>query len=127
MKTIISVLTLTALVLTSSFTATSQQEVNKQLANGSFSYFRAHRQGKAGIGLTWAITNQQASYFVVERSYDGDFFESACTINCTGVSVYKFHDTDVFPGVIHYRIVAVDKDGTTETSAVETIRIVQRK
>lgn len=127
MKTIISILTLTALVLTSSFTATSQQEVNKQLANGSFSFFRAHRQGKAGIGLTWAVTTQQASYFIVERSYDGEFFEPAGTVNYTGVSVYKFHDTDVFPGFIHYRIVSVGRDDVHETSAVETVRIVQRK
>ena len=127
MKTIISVLTLTALVLTSSFTATSQQEVNKQLANGNFSYFRVHRQGKAGIGLTWAITTQQASYFVVERSYDGEFFEPAGTVNYTGVSVYKFQDTGVFPGFIHYRIVLVGSNAVTETSVVETVRIVQRK
>jgi hypothetical protein len=36
-------------------------------------------------------------------------------------------DENVFPGYIHYRIVAVNDDTSSEISPVEVIRIVQRK
>ena len=55
-----------------------------------------------------------------------NFFEDAGTVNYNGNANYKFKDLSVFPGLIYYRIKAVKADGTTENSAVESIRVMQR-
>jgi hypothetical protein len=114
-----------ALIITSSFTVNNQQQLNKQTVNGCFDNFRAHRQGKAGIALSWRVASADIVQFVVERSYDADFFENAGTVNFNGSSSYSFKDNGVYPGRIYYRITAIKTDGSTETSAVEMVRIVQ--
>lgn len=124
MKTLISYLALTALILTSSFTVNQQQQLNNQSEN-CFDSFRVHRQGKAAISLSWTVSSADINQFIVERSYDGEFFENVTSINFNGSSAYKYKDNGIYPGVIYYRITAVMEDGTTEYSSVETIRIVQ--
>jgi hypothetical protein len=124
MKTFISYLVIAVLVLTSSFTINNQQKLNDKAANGCFNYFRIHRQAK-NVAATWSVNTGDVVGFYVERSYDGEFFENAGTLNYNGSSVYKYSDMGVFPGVIYYRIRAVKANGSTEYSDVETIRIVQ--
>lgn len=124
MKTLISYLALTALILTSSFTVNQQQQLNKQSEN-CFDSFRVHRQGKAAISLSWTVSSADINQFIVERSYDGEFFENVTSINFNGSSAYKYKDNGIYPGVVYYRITAVREDGTTEYSSVETVRIVQ--
>ena len=126
MKTLLSFVTVTALIIMSSFTVNQQQQLNNQSSNGCFDHFRAHRQGKAGIQLTWVVSTPGVVGYSVERSYDGEFFENIGSVNSNGASMYRFKDSGVYPGRIHYRIVALKSDGTTETSLVEMIRIVQR-
>jgi hypothetical protein len=127
MKTLISYVALTVFVLASSFTIDVQENLNHKPTYDCFNYLRAHRQGKAGVGLTWAVSSNDIVQFVVERSYDGDFWEPAGSVNFNGSSSYKFTDKEVYPGFISYRITAVKADETTECSPIEQIRIVQRK
>ena len=131
MKTLISYFALAALILTSSFTIDTQQKLNeqpsaKQSPQSCFNYFRVHRQGKAGVALTWSVSAPDVVSFVVERSYDGEFFENASNVNFNGSAAYKFNDEGVFPGVTYYRITAVKSNATTECSTVESIRIQAR-
>ena len=128
MKTLISYVALTVFVLASSFTIDVQQNLNQQstqTTDGCFNYFRAHRQGK-GTSMMWAVSAADVTGFIVERSYDGDFYEQAGTVDFNGASAYKFSDKEVFPGMIYYRIRAVKTDASTECSVVETVHIVQK-
>src|SRR5215203_2215912 len=118
MKTLLSFFTVAALIVMSSFTVNQQQQLNKQSANGCFDQFRAHRQGKAGIDLTWSVSAPDVVGFSVERSYDGDFFEGIGSVNFNGARMYKHTDSGVYPGRIYYRIVALKSDGSAETSLV---------
>lgn len=127
MKTLLSYLVVTALILTSSFTVNQQQQLNdQQSTNSCFNNFRVHRQGKAGVSVNWSVTIPDIAGFEVERSYDGEFFEPINTVNFNGSSTYKYHDNGVYPGIIYYRITAVKSDGSKECSPVESARIVQR-
>ncbi len=130
MKTLISYVALTVFVLASSFTIDVQENLNQQstqTTEGCFSYFRAHRQGRAGVGMMWGVSSKDIVQFVVERSYDGgEFFDPAGSVNFNGASSYKFIDKEAYPGYILYRITAVKADGSTETSAVEQVLIAQR-
>jgi hypothetical protein len=127
MKTLFSFLTIAVLVLTSSFTVANQQEANVNKAFSCFNYLRVHRQGKNDVAINWAVNSPQISMFILERSYDGDFFDNVSTVAANGASVYRQQDKDIYPGVIYYRVVAVYNNGSTECSPVESIRIVQRK
>ena len=127
MKTLMSCLVLALMIVASSFTSAKLEQYNEQSSvNSSFKSFRAHRQGKAGVALSWSVSAPNVIQFVVERSYDGEFFEPVHSMGCNGAGSYKCADNDVFPGIIHYRVTAIKADGTTESSSVESVRIVQR-
>jgi hypothetical protein len=103
---------------------------NKQLNVSSaasfdneFTRFNGHRQAK-GVLLTWCFsTPGNAVSFVVERSYDGEFFESLGEVTPGAKNEYK--DSAVYPGYIHYRIKALMYDGSAVYSNVEIVRIVR--
>ena len=125
MKAFVSYLAVAALIVASSFTVSQQKQLNQQSLNSCFSRFNVHRAGKADIELTWSVSSGDIKQFIVERSYDGDFYDNVTNVNFSGSSSYKSKDVGVFPGFIYYRVTAVKSDGTTECSPVETIRIVQ--
>jgi hypothetical protein len=125
MKALVSYLLVAALVVASSFTVSQQKELNQQSVNNCFSRINVHRAGKANVEITWNVSSADITQFVVERSYDGDFYENVANVHFNGSSSYKSKDVDLFPGVIYYRVTAIKSDGTTECSPVETIRIVQ--
>jgi hypothetical protein len=128
MKTLISYVALTVFVLASSFTIDVQENLNHKSATyNCFSFLRAHRAGKAAVGLSWSVSSNDIVQFVVERSYDSEYFESAGDVTFNNSASYKFTDNNVYPGYIWYRVTAVKADGTTECSPLEQIRIVQRK
>lgn len=127
MKTLFSFLALMALVVTSSFTVTTQEQTNAAQTFSCFNYIRVHKQGKNDASLSWAVSNPQIAYFIVERSYDGEFFDQAATVASSNSSMYKHIDKGLYPGYIHFRVLAVYPDGSSEYSPVETLRIVQRK
>jgi hypothetical protein len=125
MKTLMSYLVIAALIIMSSFTINTQKQLNEKNAQGCFNTLRIHRQAK-NVVTSWSVNNNDVIIFHVERSYDGEFFEDAGTVDYNGTSNYKYKDLSVFPGLIYYRIKAVKLDGTTESSAVESIRINKR-
>jgi len=128
MKTLISYVALTVFVLASSFTIDVQQSLNQQSnkPNDCFSYFRAHRQGKLGVAMTWAVSTPDVVQFVIERSYDDYYYEPIGSVDFNGASSYKFMDSTPYPGTGIYRIRAVKADGSTECSPIEKVRIIQR-
>jgi hypothetical protein len=113
-----------ALILMSSFTLHEQNELNKKNSQGCFNTLKIHRQAK-NVVTTWTVNSNDVIMFNVERSYDGEFFEDAGTVDYNGTSTYKHKDLNVFPGLIYYRIKAVKHDGSTENSQVESIRIMK--
>ena len=125
MKALVSYLAVAALIVASSFTVSQQKQLNQQKVTSCFARFNVHRAGKANVEIAWTVSASNVAQFVVERSYDGDFFDNVTTVNFDGSSSYKSKDVGVFPGVIYYRVTAIHSDGTTECSPVETIRIVQ--
>ena len=117
---------LSFITLTTSAVATQLPSSTPTVSVSSFKSFRIHRQG-SGVALSWEPAAASVHHFQIERSYDGEFFETVTLVNSNGTSIHRFTDENVFPGYIHYRITAVNLDGTTETSPVQMIRIVQRK
>lgn len=74
------------------------------------------------IKLTWStMTEENADYFQIEHSLDGQSFESIGMLNAEGNSNelldYQFMDENVAPGVHYYRLKMVDFDGTFEYSS----------
>jgi len=125
MKTIMTIAFLSFITLTTSAVATQLPTSTPTVSVSSFKSFRIHRQGN-GVALSWEPT-AHVQHFVIERSYDGEFFETVNTVGCNGTSIHRYNDENVFPGYIHYRITAVNADGSSEASPVQMIRIVQRK
>lgn len=126
MKTVMSILTIVAVLMMSSFTVNQQQQLNHQLENSDFKHFRVHREGKAGVTLNWGVASPDVMQFAIERSYDGEFFEELATVPANGSANYRYKDNNVFPGFIYYRVKASFSDGTEKYSTVESVRIVQR-
>lgn len=133
MKTAMSILC--AVVLTSTAIASPVPVNNDQPVSISkqtlpvakfaneFARFNGHRQQK-GIMLNWIFTDpNNVVSFVVQRSYDGEYYETAGEVPANGKNQFK--DNDVFPGHIYYRIAALMFDGSTIYSNVEVVRIVR--
>jgi len=63
-----------------------------------------------------------SDFFAIQRSYDGQNFETIGKLNGVGNSTqtrsYMYDDYDVRGGVVYYRIQSVDLDGTSEYSHV---------
>jgi hypothetical protein len=114
----------------SNITAGVTENVTSSPAKSIFSNFgrvNAHRQ-QQGVGVSWTVLSTQGvSGFIIERSYDGEYFEEVGEITCDPSGRQRFHDTFVYPGYLHYRIIAVNDDGTTEVSEAVVLRIVSRK
>ena len=129
MKTLISYVAFAALVLMSSFTIDTQQKLNQQTTESAptscFNYFRIHRQAQ-GVAMTWATSATDIVQFVVEKSYDDYYYESAGAVTSSNHGSFKFVDNAVFPGYVYYRIMAIKADGSVECSPVESVRIVKR-
>lgn len=101
-----------------------QKKSNNQAAFGSIN---VHRSTRYGVSINWTTASPEIAGFIIERSYDGYFFEEICQMPCEGQSRYRFQDSGVYPGYLYYRVVAVMSDGSEECSATEVVRIVQRK
>lgn len=92
--------------------------------NNNFVRFNAHKQGQAGIALTWIFSDPgNVVSFVVERSYDGSYFERVAELPAADRN--QFRDGGVYPGYIYYRIIALMYDGSAIYSNVEIVRIVR--
>ena len=111
--------------------AATPAKVTKAPLNPSFNFVRAHRQGK-GITASWAISsNEGVLGFNVQKTYEDPtdpyaYWEDLCTVACDPVRSYKHTDMNVFPGYIHYRIVAQMGNGSSVVSETVTVRIVSK-
>jgi len=109
--------------------ANEPAKISKAALNPSFSFVRAHRQGK-GITATWAISsNEGVLGFSVQKTYEDPtdpyaFWEDLCSVPCNPVRSYKHTDANVFPGYINYRVVAMMSNGSSVVSETVTVRIV---
>jgi hypothetical protein len=93
--------------------------------NDAFTRFNGHRQ-QNGIMLTWSFTNAaNVASFVVQRSYDGAYWETLAELPSGSGVRNQYKDEAVYPGYNHYRIVAVMNDGSVIYSATEIVRIVR--
>jgi hypothetical protein len=126
MKTLMTIAFLLFITVTTSAVATQLPTGTPTVSASSFQSFRIHRQS-SGVALSWEPSTSNVREFLIERSYDGEFFETINVVGCNGTTTHRFLDGNVFPGYIHYRITAVYADGSTEASPVQMIRIVQRK
>jgi len=125
MKTIFSIACCLLIVSTATSTPLPQtkQAFVTAAYNDGFVRFNAHRQ-QAGIALSWTFGSpNNAVSFVIERSYDGSFFERIDEVPAAGKNQYK--DNGVYPGYIYYRIAALMYDGSTIYSNVDMVRIVR--
>lgn len=105
-------------------TATGTQ-LKKAVIEPPFGFFRGHRQGR-DISLSWGMTDPSTvESFVVERSFDGEYFDPVCTMNCNNTANHSYRDTGVF-GTIYYRITAIMIGGGGVYSPVIDVRVVVR-
>ena len=94
----------------------------------NFAFLRGHRKGN-GASVTWGVDGTGVTKFNVARTYDFDpydpyaVWEDAGTVPADNSRSYKLDDNSVFPGTIHYKIVAVMNDGTTVCSDLIEVRI----
>ena len=127
MKTLITIGFVTLVVLTSSAVGADVRPAysKESRVTNCFNFLRVHRQG-AGVSVSWAASGNDITQFMIERSYDNEYFEPVTEVPCSGSGTHKFKDDNVFPGTIYYRVVAVKADNSTECSPVESVRIVKR-
>lgn len=127
MKTILTILC--AIVMLSATYASPLPQAKKisfssTTSEDAFTRINAHRQQR-GVVITWQFTNSNnAVCFIVQRSYDGEFFEDLAEVSCSDKR-NQYKDEVVYPGYLHYRIVALMRDGSSIYSPVEIVRIVR--
>jgi hypothetical protein len=131
MKTILSVI-LTATMLSSSvIAAPANQEQTATVTPASYSSadifarFNVHRQ-KDGVSVQWTANNiQNISSFIIERSWDGVYFESVNVIEAGQSRNMYLDNYEIYPGYWYYRVTAVMNDGSEISSDVDMVRIVR--
>jgi hypothetical protein len=80
---------------------------------GVFSYFSASLANESAI-LKWGVHHvQPGSYFIVEKSADGNHFETlgAIASSLTRDTVFSLTDNAIGNGLAYYRIRGTGKDG----------------
>jgi hypothetical protein len=130
---LITTLSIFVLVVFTSATSTSKiknagNTISKK-AMQDFAYFRVHRMA-SDASLNWAITNpEQATHFIIEKSYDGSYWPSELEseLPANGYATYKHRDRAVYPGYIYFRIKVYQLDGSFITSSIEVLHLVKRK
>lgn len=92
--------------------------------------FEATYNGSS-VDVKWATSSEYNNhYFNVERSVDGENFQSISTVDSkapNGNSNYQINyginDPDVKPGVYYYRLKQTDYNGAYKHSSIETVTI----
>ena len=122
----VSVITLTSATNKLGKSTDNNTQLTKQTVENVFKSFNLHRQGR-GTSLSWTVNSNHINGYVIQRSYDGEYFDDI-DINVFSLGRWnRANDSEVFPGFIHYRIIASLDDGTECVSPVQVIRIVRRK
>ena len=78
------------------------------------------------IRLSWKTNlEENTSAFVVERSYDGNVYDSIGMVKATGIPTgasYSFDDITYNGAVMYYRLKEADKDGRYQYSGIVIIK-----
>lgn len=99
------------------FSATAQE----------ITHLRVHRQAD-DASVNWGSSNPAGvSYFLIERSYDSEIYETVAEVTPTGASNYRYRDITVLPGLISYRVTSYNLDGSSVQSPIEVLRILRRR
>lgn len=103
----------------------------KETAVPMFSYFRTHRQGRDGVSCTWGVgSGSGANQFIVQRTYEYPdeytIWENIYQCNGNARGTFSFCDENVYPGVISYRVVAVNGGTPLFVSEISAVQIRQR-
>lgn len=98
---------------------------------GNFSFFRTHRQGRSGIAASWGVSsNQGITGFVLQRTYEFPdeyaTWENIFDVGCNNARSYGFVDDTVYPGVINYRVVAMNGSSVAFVSEICCVQVRQR-
>ena len=91
-----------------------------------FGTFHAHRQGDFA-SLNWNVLSDEVTSFIIQRSYDGEFFQDIAEVTPGAARWNRYTDNTVEPGLIYYRIVAYSNGEALETSATELVKIDKHK
>ena len=124
MKTIPFLLFFAALTVISSHFSSVLASGEKVQAEGCFSQFNVQNQSR-NVCLTWSVSTPGVKQFVIERSFDGDFYDTISAMNCNGTTTHRFDDAHTGGKMVYYRITAVKADATVEKSTVETVKPAQ--
>ena len=125
MKTKVTVLLAIVIALnTTASTAPKIQPSSKVFSVSSFGNINVHRQHNSAA-LSWIFDSNDASGFVIQRSYDGTYFTTIDTKAPGSGHWNKYLDTTVEPGTIYYKLIAVMNDGSKQESPVVSVRIVR--
>jgi len=109
--------TLTVNNMDTLFTFTASDELNQPLPISLYS-FTSYCKDKKQI-IEWQTASEiNNSHFILEKSYDGKFWESVSIINGKGFSntlvKYAYTDDKNEKSAVFYRLIQVDFDGTEE-------------
>lgn len=129
-----AIITLSIVLLVSS-SFTSKQFSDKKVAQfnttarklaGVFGSFNVHRQHNSAA-LSWNTNGDNVSSFVIERSYDGEYFDAVGGCAPATGRWHRYKDDTVEPGLIYYRIAAYMPGGSIEYSHTAMVKIVKHK
>ena len=137
MKTQLSFAAITILFLHSSWVSpavlqkpSSVLPVKKESTiSPDFSFFRTHRQG-SGIMTAWGLSsNAGVTGFLVQKTYEDPadpyaYWEDICAMPCGAGRSFKYHDLNVSPGFISYRVIAYLQSGIPIISAISIEHII---
>ncbi len=80
----------------------------------------------AAARISWTTEQEiNSSHFIVERSADGNIWNSIATVAASGNSTrkinYEFYDNTPARGINYYRLRQIDKDGKFDYSAIRSV------
>ena len=81
--------------------------------NANFLFLRGHKEGRMRYGLQWNMTtNAGIDHFVVQATYEDptDPYSNwyiLGTVNNSRNNIFRFTHSNILPGIINYRVIAV--------------------
>lgn len=107
-------------------TGSPMQAPFEKFSVNNFGQFNVHRQHNSA-SVNWIFTSSNVSGFLVQRSYDGVYFNTIAEQGLSNGHWNKFLDTTVEPGTVYYRIIAIMDDNSRQESPVAEVRIVRHR
>lgn len=92
--------------------------------------FTAAKEKNNDVKIDWSVNEIGVSYYVVERSVNGDNYTTLAKVDAnivSSINTYSFIDTKTTAGKLFYRIKQVDRDGHYSYSSVAIVIIADGK